>query len=320
MNAVQLATHVAAFCREHAAPLGLAREAIDVAYVPNAGGFVNFSYRIRGVTREYHLKLAASRDDQDALRRWKALAPMLEPYHAPPILDWVDVGPAAGLLFPIIDGAPPPFGGDVVEALTNVLTRLNADRALAEALATPHPVTARDGYRDSFHRRFVSDLGTISASPPPFVNDAVIGQLSSAVDALRDAVERDGAFDEVLTTPIHGDLWLNNVLWSSSDRWYLIDWDDLRIGDAAADVATLTGPSAADLAPLKLREVGARDLTAAQRSRLDLLGRATLLDWAIDPLADWIDADVVPGIGPAMRAEKERLHRGALRLYWATFG
>lgn len=54
---------------------------------------------------------------------------------------------------------------------------------------------------------------------------------------------------------------------------------------------------------------------SGQRARLPLLGQATLLDWVIDPLYDWIDADASPAHAGEVRAEKQRVHQAALGLY-----
>ena len=115
--------------------------------------------------------------------------------------------------------------------------------------------------------------------------------------------------------PVHCDPWLNNLLWVSREEWYLVDWDDLRIGDPAADLAALCGPTADDLRPLKLDPGSLPGLSEAERERLPLLGRATLLDWVIDPVADWVEADAAPELAPMVREEKERVHRAALREY-----
>jgi Ser/Thr protein kinase RdoA (MazF antagonist) len=49
------------------------------------------------------------------------------------------------------------------------------------------------------------------------------------------------AFAEPLRSPVHADLWLNNIQWAGRESWHLLDWDDVRIGDPAADLATLLG-------------------------------------------------------------------------------
>ncbi|MGH7637869.1 MAG: hypothetical protein ACREOK_09480, partial [Gemmatimonadaceae bacterium] len=111
-----------------AASFDLDPATLEVEYVLNWGGFVNFSYRIRDARRAYHLKLSRSAEDQHALRQWMTLAPLLEPYHAPPILEWIELGSAAGPLFPHLRGSSPALSRDVIAELVPVLRLLNADQ------------------------------------------------------------------------------------------------------------------------------------------------------------------------------------------------
>jgi hypothetical protein len=310
-----LRERVTAFFATHASSLGLNPDALVVDYVLNWGGFVNYSYRIRDGRRAFHLKLSASADDQAALRRWMTLAPLLEPYHAPPILDWVDVGPAAGLLFPSLPGSPPTLNDLVLGELLPVLRALNADRDLAAALQPPRTNTARDAYLSSFHDRFNEDLRGISASRPPFVGVDLLGWLEDEVNTLSQRIARSSAFAEPLSRPVHGDLWVNNILWVGAEDWFLVDWDDVRIGDPVADLASLLGPTAGDPRPLKMLDRLEGQLTTAESERLQFLGRATLLDWVIDPLSDWIDAETAAEYVPVVREEKARVHQQALACY-----
>ena len=315
MNADSLRVRVSDYFVNRATAFGLDPSTLVVEYVLNWGGFVNFSYRIRDARHVYHLKLSASAEGQAALRRWMTLAPLLEPYHAPPILEWIELGSAAGPLFPCLPGGPPTFGGHVVDELVPVLRRLSADGELAAALEPSHPVTARSAYLAWFHERFTEDLRGIRHARPSFVGEDLLQWLEDQVGILSHLVTSSAAFGEPLTKPIHGDLWLNNILWVSKTDWYLVDWDDMRIGDPATDLATLLGPTAEDARPLKMLERVDGALTPAERERLSHLGRATLLDWVIDPLSDWIDADTAPEHAHAVRAEKERIHKRALACY-----
>jgi Ser/Thr protein kinase RdoA (MazF antagonist) len=125
--------------------------------------------------------------------------------------------------------------------------------------------------------------------------------------------------DIELASPIHGDLWLNNILWEDGDSWHILDWDDLQIGDPAMDLAMLTGPTSLDLAPLK-RVDGFRGVVSASvMERLRILGQAALLDWVIDPRADWIDAGLAPGVQGAVREKKQRVDTTALELYHTLY-
>ena len=315
MKAAELQGRVRDFFQANAGPYDLDEATLRVDYVLNWGGFVNASYRIRDSRRAYHLKLARSAENRAALRRWRSLAPLLIPYHAPPILDWIDLGSAAGLLFPSLEGGPPALDDAVLDQLPPMVGRLGRDPELAAALAPPTPVTARDVYLASFHDRFTEDLRGIREAPPPFLSPSLLGRLDEEVRSLAERIAASPAFREPLTSPVHGDLWLENVLWTSREQWYLLDWDDLRIGDPAADLATLLGPTRDDLRPLKAVDRVIGRLTRPEEERLSLLGRATLLDWVIDPVADWIEAGTAPEHEPLVRREKERIHHRALEHY-----
>jgi hypothetical protein len=315
MNADSLRSLVSDYFAKHAEAYCLDPQTLRVEYVLNWGGFVNYSYRVGDAEHAYHLKLSGSAADRTALRRWMMLAPLLVRYHAPPILGWIDLGVAAGPLFPFVPGSSPALDEDVIAELVAVLRQLNADRELAIALRPARGITARDAYMASFHERFTEDLRGIRETRPPFVGEDVVHWLEAQVSMLSARIASCPAFSEPLTMPVHGDLWLNNVLWEGKGSWHLLDWDDVRIGDPAGDLAALLGPTALDLRPLKLIECVGGSLTPAEYERLLHLGHATLLDWIIDPLSDWIDASAAPEHVETVRAEKERIHKAALARY-----
>lgn len=298
----------------HAASFALDPGNFEVEYVLNWGGFVNASYQIRGACY-FHLKLSTSAEGQASLRRWMTHSSLLVPYHAPRISDWIDLGAAAGPLFGILPGHPPRLSQEVVDSFFPVLRRMYRDRALAAALQPADAATARDAYLASFDERFSEDLRGIRESPPPFVGEPLLAWMDEEASALRETIASHWAFDEPLTKAVHGDLWLNNVLWSNWNQWYIIDWDDMRIGDPAADVAAFLGPTAEDLRPLKMLDWAENVLTDLELLRLPALGRATLLDWVIDPLSDWVDAARAPAHQEEVRAEKQRVHQDALACY-----
>lgn len=314
-TAEELREAAEAFFRTHASDFGLEKSSIQVRSVLNWGGFVNSSYHVTDGRTRLHAKLSTTADGQAALRRWYELDALLRRHHAPPVLDRLDVGGAKGLVFPWLEGTVPDFGGQVARSVLGCASKLWADAELAARLRTERVVTATECYLETYHDRFEADLAGIEAERPAFSSAADLEYMRAEVDDMERRVRDAAAFQEEVESPIHGDLWLNNVLWQSRRSWWLLDWDDVRIGDPAMDLATLTGPTAKDLHPLKGLEVVAGAVSPAVGERLTLLGRAALLDWVIDPLADWIEAGLVPEHQEQVRPEKERVHREALALY-----
>lgn len=298
-----------------AADFGLDRSRIAVRYVLNRGGFVNTSLRVRDGRRGFHVKLATTAGGRAALRRWHELDEVLRTHRAPPILDWVDVGEAGGLVFPLLDGAAPPPSPEVIASVLDQVRDLWADAELAKRLGGESVATAADCYLETYHDRFRADLAAIDAERPPFLPAGDLTYMLEEVADLERRVRESPDFSEEVASPTHGDLWLDNVLWQSSRSWWLLDWDDLQLGDPAIDVAMLAGPTSADLRPLKCRDQSFGALSGGAGERLHVLGRASLLDWVIDPVADWIEATAAPVDRAAVRAEKERVHREAIALY-----
>lgn len=304
-----------AFMQRRGADFGLHVRTVEISFILNPGGFVNHSFRVTDGSRQLHVKLSTFEESGAALERWHRLGSALERHRAPPVLGWIELDDAAGIVTPFLAGAPPLLTQSLLVEMLPVLRDLNRDEALQTALRNGPDPGAGDLYFDGYHARFTADLAEIEATPPPFVDAALIEWLKDEVAGLAADVQRAVCFDEPQATPVHGDLWLENVLWQDTGHWHIVDWDDVKLGDPAGDVAMLTGPTAADVRPLKMQELVRPVLSSAAQERLPLLGRASLLDWIIDPLADWLAAGAAPAHEMDVKREKERIHRQALSLY-----
>jgi aminoglycoside phosphotransferase (APT) family kinase protein len=195
-----------------------------------------------------------------------------------------------------------------------VIAELHAEKALSSRLGPA--TTFGESYRESYAQRFASDLEFVRDNRPAFVSEARLEVMRSEALRMDDISRSNVAFQVTTSFVIHGDLWLNNILVTDVGEWSILDWDDLRIGDPMIDFAMLLGPSGADLRPLKLMDVlepWMRD--HASRERLAFYGRASLLDWVIDSLADYLDAETLPEHASVIRREKERVHHEAFDLY-----
>jgi aminoglycoside phosphotransferase (APT) family kinase protein len=343
MDVVELEHRVEAHFRARADRYGLDPEAVRATYRLNPGGFVNASYRVSDGRTSLFLKLNGWTADDDAharhdthgpagemggeslwpgddtragLRRWHQLAGRLTAeYHAPRVIDRVELeGGYQGLLFEWIEGDTP---GRLTEPLSTamfaMLARLHSDHRLAQQL--PAGGTCADAYLGNLHDRYVEDLAHIERHRPPFIGAAKLAWMRAQAAGLETIVTTSAAFREPANSPVHGDLWLENVLVTASGQWYLLDWDGLRQGDPVADLATLLGPSRTviELTPLPARVEA--EMADAARQRFQVYRRAVVLDWIIDPLADWIEAAGVPAHRDAVRAEKRAVHEAACALH-----
>jgi hypothetical protein len=318
---------VTAHLAERAPELGLDPARLDVRYVLNWGGFVNRSFRVTDGRATLHLKLAHEAPYLDGVRRFWELRPrMSDRYHAPEPVAWVDVPGTeyAGVLSRWIDGAvPASIGGRLAEEVVATTRLLHGDRELAARLhaAGDRATPCADVYRQAYDRRFVADLEMVRGERPPFVAAETVDWMRGEAEAIDAAVAASPAFREPADAPTHGDLWLNNLLVTPAGDWFVLDWDGLALGDPALDWGMLFGPSRSDLRTVMDRRLPP-GITSdpAVDERLAVYARASLLDWIIDPLADWIDAGEAPEHIAEVRPEKERIHRAALEMYRQRYG
>jgi aminoglycoside phosphotransferase (APT) family kinase protein len=314
--------------RRHAPAWGIDPAAVRVDAVPNWGGFVNASYHVDGGGRRWHLKLAGV-DAAPGLRTWSRVHQRLSSrYRAPRMIGSGEVAETGGwgALFDHVTGSGARgLAPRMASELLAMLSALHADGALADALTAAGAFGApetlcRDHYLENHDRRFRADLESI-ADGLAFLDVGDLEWMWAEVEALASHVRGMSAFQERTRSPVHGDLWADNLLVALDGSWHVVDWDDLRIGDPVVDYATVLGPAPHDLRPVDpSRLPSGLSLDAAARDRLATYARATLLDWVIDPLADWAEAHVASADAPPFRAEKERVHKAAKALYRERWG
>ena len=297
---------------------------LSIDPILNWGGYVNRSFRVADARATRFFKLTSDSDVQRGLERWRKNAERLTlRYHAPRMLGWLDLGSYCGPIFEWLDGTPAvSLDGEFRDEICGVIRALHADADLAEHLAADGAVveSCAHAYLGLYHRRFVEDLKYVESEPPPFVGTELLGWMHEQVAALENSVGESLAFQEVADAPVHADLWLNNTLVDATGRWYLLDWDGLRLGDPVMDWSMLFGPGRAEPREADVAGVAARlELTPAQEERLHVYARAALLDWIIDPLSDWVGSAHEPEHGEQMRAANERIHSAALRGYRQVF-
>lgn len=262
----------------------------------NHAGNDKLSFLIRDGDRPVRwAKVAADAESDEQLRTWARVAPLLERHGAPPVLEVMTVDGRTALLFPYLDA--PVATRDTArthhDPIAHLLDGLHADVELATALGPP--VTTADSFRGLWVERFVGDLEIIE----PEIDTKLYRYLADQVRAFEELVDE---LDTVVHSAVHGDPWHENVL-IAPDRLWLLDWEDLALGDPAVDRAILRH----DCFGADARHWPATPADKVAR-------RALLLDAVVD-----VAADGVENTDPAIRTRKEAEFLAGLAAYRAEY-
>jgi len=303
---------------------GAAVDAGAVAAQPvlNYGGFVNRSFRVSAGEDTFHVKLTADPHSRRGLETWRALAePLADSYHAPAMRGWMEIPgvlPFAGPVFEWVAGdRPAAVDGRVRDTLIEALQRLHADRELRAALSArgDQPASCARAYADTYHDRFVEDMQLVRREPPPFLDAGFIAWVDGEIAALAETVASSDAFEAPADAACHRDLWLDNLMVTEAGALFILDWDEMGLGDPMMDWAMLFGPSRVRVRPATAADLPDLGWSPVELERFAVYARASLLDWVIDPLADWIEAANEPLHGAAVRDNNRRVHELARALY-----
>lgn len=325
MELETLEQRVRSFFTARAGDYGLDRGAVEARYVLNWGGFVNPSFTVSDGVRAYHLKLAEGPEGREALRQQYALRELLSArYHAPRALDWIEI-PAyghAGLLYERIKGRHPDLAREpqLVSELLAVLRRLHADTELAARLSPAPERRCVHTFVGTYIERFDEDLDTVEPALPEFVAPETLAWMRAETRQLEAAARDSAAFAAPARAPIHGDIWSDNILVTERGAWYLLDWDSLARGDAALDWAMVLAPEVHFQDYTWWRDNLPADAGESFEVRVELYLRAWLLDWVVDVLADYVEADRAPEHAEQVRERKRAEHLRHLSLYRVRYG
>ena len=269
----------------------------SVEHRPNHTGATKLSYVVDRDGERLWVRVAADEEEHAALLRWAEHAARLsERYAAPPLLDRFVVEGRAALVFPFLRAPVATRAGLAAWTgeLSAVLGALHADAELAAALGPP--VTAGRAFTDVWISRFVADLAVTEG----YLDRDEHLWLTDEVEALAGLIAGP-AFDQPVHSAVHGDPWHENLL-LGEDRFWLLDWEDLAVGDPVVDEAIVH------------MDAHGPDAGWPDTERHRVARRALILDAVIDVAADWVEAT-----DPVVRATKERGWRAGLEAYRAAY-
>jgi hypothetical protein len=282
--------------RVHDALLAALGPDARVEHHPNHAGAHRLSFAAWVGDRALWVKVAAGADEDHSLARWARVADLLAERHgAPPVLDVLDVAGRTALLFPRLEGRPLDRSGlraRYDEARAG-LTGLHADRELARHLGGPS--TTADCFRTVWVERFEADLDVVEG----YVAKDLHAYLAEEVEALGVLVD---ALDRPVHAAVHADPWHENWL-QSPDRLWLLDWEDLAVGDPVLDLAVLLADA-----------LGTDRHHWPDEPAYAVARRALVLDAALDVAADWVEHT-----DPVVRRRKEAAHLAGVEAYRAEF-
>ncbi|MFN8552376.1 MAG: phosphotransferase [Candidatus Obscuribacterales bacterium] len=312
---------------EQANRLELNRDTIELNYVLNWGGFVNASFTATDGRKTFHIKVSQSQESDESLRRWgKVHRQLEEKYHAPRLLLNMQLHETGRevLVFEQINGEPPKILTTTLSnKILSVLQRLHGDSGLAREIDGGHRSerSYAECYKRTFHERFTEDLAMIQNNLPPFVDRTCFDWMKLQAEQLLQSVESSTAFQNTTRHLAHGDLWLNNILADGEENFWILDWDDLSISDPALDIVMLLGPSVEDIKPFEItrQKVPEYPLDEGTEERLKFYAPARLLDWVIDPLADYVEAESAPEVADEVRIKNQHFHTLAKAAFEAKY-
>jgi thiamine kinase-like enzyme len=302
--------------------LYLSPQNLRVTHVLNWGGFVNYSFSINDGSAQYHLKITSDLRSIRGLQRWHTLHSALEKrYRAPKLIQWIDFSEIgfAGLLFEHLNGRTANLTNNqmLLEKLIELADGLHRDQEIRSHLRGSGPRrTYLKHFVETYIDRFTGDLETVATSQLPFISSTLLSWMQDETGRLHEVACRVPAFQNPAIEAVHGDLNEGNILVTAKD-WFVVDWDDLAIGDPAVDFAVLLWPIVREGG--EWRNFFKSGTEEGFGERIEICFRAQLLDEVIDPLADYVEARVVPSQREDVQLVKRKRHEEALEKYRMTW-
>ena len=227
----------------------------------------------------------------------------------------------SGLVFERIEGAP-PVAGTSTQALVALAGRLHADQELASRIRVFSGAATVGQWFERMHiRRWDIDIRIIrDAAKPPLADTMLLGWMESETRRLAQTVRNSVAFDVPVQWPTHGDLYEGNTLITNTGDLYVLDWDDLALGDPVADYVPVLWDAALHDPAFDWQRLGVEATDDGFAHRMRFYARATLLDEVIDGLAEYVELDATDVVLAATSTEKYQRFENGLSLYRERYG
>ena len=314
-----LSAHLAAGARRYGLYAGVVR--LDPFYYSAVEA--SRSFTARDSYHAVHVKLWHS-DRQTVRDRWLAVHEILECRHkAPRVIDTVDLPEldATGLVFEHIEGAPLDGPGST-DRLLEAARRLHADEELASRIGVQTgPATVGQQFEDLHIRNLDKDIGIIrDTARTPIVDRDLLEWMEQEIRELGRTAKSSAAFDLPARWPTHGDLYEGNTLLTGDGVFYVLDWDDLALGDPVADYIIVLRFSARRDPDFDWRCLGVEATDEGFGERMRIYARASLLFVVIDGLAEHLGLDASNPLLAATSSEKRAAFEHGLVLYRERYG
>lgn len=321
---------------EHVANFNLDPSSIRVRHILSEGGFTNYSFTVGDGATVYHVKLACEAHRVERLRQWFTLRSTLEHrYRAPEVVGWLDLTEisCSGMVFRHIDGVPADWNTSPVllHHVLELIRELHRDRELASQVrqvshGLPLEISHAESFIETYIERFYEDLDIVESTPPRIVSHQLLGWMHRETRHLEQVARERSAFAGTAEAPIHGDLHEHNILigtqtgvdTSGQQHWFVLDWDDLTLGDPALDYVMLLWPLLSSGAYSSWHDCGVSAPPEDPHfdERMALYCRAQLLDGVIDTLADYVECEKLPLHEQArVKAQRQQQHQDSLQRY-----
>ena len=155
----------------------------------------------------------------------------------------------------------------------------------------------------------------------PQVADATLLEwMTRETRRLEQMVRNSVAFEVPAQWPTHGDLYEGNTLITKAGDLYVLDWDDLALGDPVADFILVLWDEARNDPAFDWHRLGVDATDDGFAERMRFYARAILLDEVIDGLAEYVGLDATDPVLAATSTEKYEAFESGLLLYRRRYG